>query len=469
VLSLLFTRARTRAHTATSPTTSTTTSLAAATAARTLLLKQQQLHQQQRPRLVALGGSRALAAVGARAASSSLDPPAKPTTTKTTMPSANARWYRLGDSAMLVLSVGDITQWSGDAIVNAANERMLGGGGVDGAIHRAAGPKLREACLQVPEVAPGVRCPTGEARITRGGRLQAKYVIHTVGPVYGRESGTDDDEAGGAAGGAGGGNGAGSAPALLYSAYRASLALAAKHRLENVAFPAISTGVYGYPMGEAAVVALTAVKEAIAGGGGGAAAGAGPSSGGGSAALGGSSGGAALGSGGSPVRYVEFVLFDQKALDTFSKAADELLDLIPGAGGPTVDEPPPQAPAGAGGAANGEGGAGESLHPSSQAAQPTGDRDGTGSVGPGAGGGDAMEDDAIGGAAQQQGTAGAAGAPSDDATAAAAARAAQAAPAPPSFVTPSGVAGGGGGGGPAPSSAAAPSATWSGGPVPSRR
>jgi O-acetyl-ADP-ribose deacetylase (regulator of RNase III) len=386
------------------------------------------------------------------------------------MPSANARWYRLGDSAMLVLSVGDITQWSGDAIVNAANERMLGGGGVDGAIHRAAGPKLREACLQVPEVAPGVRCPTGEARITRGGRLQAKYVVHTVGPVYGPDGDGD------------------AAPALLYSAYRASLALAGKHRLENVAFPAISTGVYGYPMGAAAQVALTAVKETLAGGGGGGNAGA-PSSGGGSAALGGSSGGAAASS--SPVRYVEFVLFDQKALDIFAKAADELLEPIPGAGGPTITEPPPPPPRPAAGAGAGEDGGGdamaaESLHPSSQAAQPTGDRDGTGSVGQGA---DAEEDDAMGGATQPELPGGGA-APSDEQAAGAAqARAARAAAAaasagggvgtagaaPPSFATPSAAAGGGGagagGGGaaPAPSSAAAPSATFSGGPVPSRR
>jgi len=387
------------------------------------------------------------------------------------MPSANARWYRLGDSAMLVLSVGDITQWSGDAIVNAANERMLGGGGVDGAVHRAAGPKLREACLLVPEVAPDVRCPTGEARITRGGRLQAKYVIHTVGPVYGDRG--DGDEA----------------PRLLYSAYRASLALAAKHRLENVAFPAISTGIYGYPMGLAATVALTAVKETLAGSGGGGGGGAGtggggagtgggggpaPSSGGGSAALGGSSGGAAAPT--SPVRYVEFVLFDQKALDAFAAAADELLETIPGAGGPTVTEPPPPPPRAPGGGADGE--QAESLHPSSQAAQPTGDPDGSGSVGQGA---DATEDDAMGGAPAGGGAGGGGGAvgggaaTSEDAAAAAArAAAGLAAPAgtaaPPSFVTPSGAAGGGGGG-PAPSSvAAAPSAaTFSGGPVPSRR
>eukprot|EP00775_Hariotina_reticulata_P009947 gene9947-10102_t len=139
------------------------------------------------------------------------------------MPSANARWYKVGD-ALLVLSQGDITTWSGDALVNAANERMLGGGGVDGAIHRAAGPKLLSACQQVPEVAPGVRCPTGEARITSAGRLQVKFIIHTVGPVY-----KNAEE---------------SAP-LLRQAYH--------------------TGVYGYPAEEAAEVALTAVKDSIGG------------------------------------------------------------------------------------------------------------------------------------------------------------------------------------------------------------
>ena len=85
---------------------------------------------------------------------------------------------------MIRIIQGDITTLAVDAIVNAANQRILGGGGVDGAIHRAAGPELYEACLKVPEVRPGVRCPTGEARITPGFRLPAKFVIHTVGPVY---------------------------------------------------------------------------------------------------------------------------------------------------------------------------------------------------------------------------------------------------------------------------------------------
>jgi O-acetyl-ADP-ribose deacetylase (regulator of RNase III) len=138
---------------------------------------------------------------------------------------------------------GDITRLSVDAIVNAANERMLGGGGVDGAIHRAAGPELLEACRGVPEVRPGVRCPTGEARITPGFRLPARYVIHTVGPVW-----------------HGGSHGE---PELLASCYGSSLRLAADLRLTSVAFPAISCGVYGYPLEEAASIAVREVKRAL--------------------------------------------------------------------------------------------------------------------------------------------------------------------------------------------------------------
>lgn len=134
---------------------------------------------------------------------------------------------------------GDITREDVDAIVNAANERMLGGGGVDGAIHRAAGRQLHEACLEVPEVRPGVRCPTGEARITPGFRLPARYVIHTVGPVY---HGPQDAR-------------------LLASAYRSSLELAAEKGLASIAFPAISCGVYGYPPREAAEVSLAVARE----------------------------------------------------------------------------------------------------------------------------------------------------------------------------------------------------------------
>jgi O-acetyl-ADP-ribose deacetylase (regulator of RNase III) len=146
----------------------------------------------------------------------------------------------LTSSCALRLERGDLASVAADAIVNAANEGMLGGGGVDGAIHRAAGPRLVEACRAIPEVRPGVRCPTGEARITPGFDLPARYVIHTVGPVYDSP--------------------ARSAP-VLASAYRASLALAIEHDLRDVAFPAISCGVYGYPLGEAARVALETCRE----------------------------------------------------------------------------------------------------------------------------------------------------------------------------------------------------------------
>ena len=135
---------------------------------------------------------------------------------------------------------GDLTRQEVDAIVNAANERMLGGGGLDGAIHRAAGPALLDACRDVPEVRPGVRCPTGEARITPGFALAARHVIHTVGPVY---RGRPRDAV------------------LLASAFRAALSLAAEHALESIAFPAISCGVYGYPLDDAAAIARDVTRE----------------------------------------------------------------------------------------------------------------------------------------------------------------------------------------------------------------
>lgn len=140
------------------------------------------------------------------------------------------------DRSRLEVVVGDITRLEVDAIVNAANERMLGGGGVDGAIHAAAGPGLREACEAVPEVRPGVRCPTGEARITPGFELRAKFVIHTVGPVW---RGGDAGES-----------------TSLAACYENALALARDHGARTVAFPSISTGVYGYPKDAAAVVAV---------------------------------------------------------------------------------------------------------------------------------------------------------------------------------------------------------------------
>ena len=144
---------------------------------------------------------------------------------------------------MIRIVQGDITTLEVDAIVNAANQRMLGGGGVDGAIHRAADPELYEACLKVPEVRPGIRCPTGEARITPGFRLPAKFVIHTVGPVYcdGRHG----------------------EPELLAACYRNSLALAAEHDCRSIAFPCISTGVYGYPIEDAAKIAVREVQAAV--------------------------------------------------------------------------------------------------------------------------------------------------------------------------------------------------------------
>jgi O-acetyl-ADP-ribose deacetylase (regulator of RNase III) len=134
--------------------------------------------------------------------------------------------------------VGDITTLAVDVIVNAANEALMAGGGVCGAIHRAAGPELQEECFAVGD------CPTGEARITKGYRLPAKHVIHAVGPVY-RDGKRNEAK-------------------LLASAYRSCLALCEQHGLQSIAFPAISTGIYGYPKEEAATVAYSAVKEWLA-------------------------------------------------------------------------------------------------------------------------------------------------------------------------------------------------------------
>jgi O-acetyl-ADP-ribose deacetylase (regulator of RNase III) len=136
---------------------------------------------------------------------------------------------------------GDITKQGTHAIVNAANSSLLGGGGVDGAIHRAAGPGLLEECRRIGG------CPTGEARITAGHRLQARHVIHTVGPVW-----------------RGGGQGE---EALLARCYAASLALAAQHACRTIAFPAISTGVYQFPLRRASEIAVAEVSRVLAAGG----------------------------------------------------------------------------------------------------------------------------------------------------------------------------------------------------------
>ncbi|KAG4954245.1 hypothetical protein AAZX31_14G130100 [Glycine max] len=152
--------------------------------------------------------------------------------------------FPLSASSALFMQKGDITKWSidgsTDAIVNPANERMLGGGGADGAIHRAAGPQLVEACRTVPEIRPGVRCPTGEARITPGFMLPASHVIHTVGPIYSADI---------------------NPAASLASAYRNTLMVAKENNIQYIAFPAISCGVYGYPYDEAATVAISTIKE----------------------------------------------------------------------------------------------------------------------------------------------------------------------------------------------------------------
>jgi len=135
----------------------------------------------------------------------------------------------------IVVLEGDIVRQKVDAIVNAANSSLLGGGGVDGAIHSAAGPGLLEECRTLGG------CPTGEARITKGYKLPARWVIHTVGPVWHGGSHGEDD--------------------LLASCYRSSLALAAKRKLESVAFPSISTGAYGFPVDRAAGIAMKSIAQ----------------------------------------------------------------------------------------------------------------------------------------------------------------------------------------------------------------
>jgi O-acetyl-ADP-ribose deacetylase (regulator of RNase III) len=146
--------------------------------------------------------------------------------------------------AGIELIQGDITSLKVDVIVNAANSSLMGGGGVDGAIHRAAGPELLEECRRIADARrPGTPCPPGDAVITGAGRLPCRAVIHTVGPVW-RGGGREEAE-------------------LLASCYRKSLLLAEQERLESIAFPNISTGIYGYPKEEAAGIALEAVQRTL--------------------------------------------------------------------------------------------------------------------------------------------------------------------------------------------------------------
>lgn len=169
-------------------------------------------------------------------------------------------------SSLVELVQGDITRQDTDAIVNAANSTLLGGGGVDGAIHRAGGPAILEECRRLG------RCPTGGAKITTGGNLKARFVIHTVGPVY----------HGGTSGEAG----------LLARCYRRSLEIAVEHGLQSIAFPSVSTGAYRYPVREAARVALSSVKEFL--------------------------------ETASTLRLVRFVLFDEATCRAYEEAMEEL-------------------------------------------------------------------------------------------------------------------------------------------------
>ena|SRR5689334_18852945 len=141
----------------------------------------------------------------------------------------------------VVVVVGDITRENVGAIVNAANSTLLGGGGVDGAIHRAGGPQILKECEEIRRTTYPKGLPSGEAVITTGGNLPARYVIHTVGPIYGRKPEREAE--------------------LLADCYRNSLKLAVEHGVTSIAFPSISTGAYGYPKAEAAAVSSRSIKE----------------------------------------------------------------------------------------------------------------------------------------------------------------------------------------------------------------
>lgn len=143
------------------------------------------------------------------------------------------------NKSRLTLVLGDITQQKTDAIVNAANSSLLGGGGVDGAIHRAGGPQILQECIKIREKQGG--CETGEAVITSGGKLHARYVIHTVGPVW--KDGKHNE------------------PELLACCYKNSLRIAVENGIKTLSFPSISTGAYGYPLEEAAPIALKSVID----------------------------------------------------------------------------------------------------------------------------------------------------------------------------------------------------------------
>ena len=143
----------------------------------------------------------------------------------------------------LTVKVGDLTEEEVDAIVNAANWTLLGGGGVDGAIHHKGGPEIYKACKRLRETELPAGLPTGQAVITTAGRLPANYVIHTVGPIYGQNAGRDAE--------------------LLADSYRNSLQLAMRENLSSIAFPSISTGAFGYPKHQAAPVVVSAIRSEL--------------------------------------------------------------------------------------------------------------------------------------------------------------------------------------------------------------